>query len=595
MSHRQTNLSDSLSAELSQRVKDHVDKVLLEIIRPNFGSQFAQSAPELARFREAIAQSDSNDDVDFLRIFREFIPTTNYEPYRPFIAKFLASPCMEADVKNMFAPGLPYFLAMTSMTSRNAPKLFPKYRPPPHLFQQLSYQGYSPSEGTTLAPSSLRHWQVLKIDCEDGQSSKEMAVCSTSIGILRMGMNWDLEHDKDRLDLWVPGKTDPFAISLVKNYRTLFILNALFALADCRVTTIRFLFANVFVIFLQYVEDEWPLLVECIEKGVIPDIEDLGDLRAPLERHLSPNPVRAAELREIGPPVIQGWAVRVWPDLKQFVGITGGQAAVSVPKARQVIHILGPSVAIKSHGYGTAECGLARAYHEGNPNTDFKVMFRDGVVEFLDVRSNEPSDRVLSSWELVTGGEYEPVVTTCNGLWRYRIADVITVKGFAPDDGLPIINYLHRRDDSLGVAFGASCTESQLTNAIVSAAQQSIGQIVAFTIVLDDRDQPVTHGYLVELAGELSSCLLQSSFTRLMATREIFENLISASDDYRLAVWQGKSRRPTIRIVDKGTFAEYYRQKCEQTNITVGHVKVPVVTFDPAMKEWFLERVIMEL
>ncbi|KAG2346706.1 hypothetical protein BDR05DRAFT_997118 [Suillus weaverae] len=590
MSHCQTDLLDSLSAELSQQLKDHTDKVLLEIIRPNFASQFAQGAPELAGFRKAIAQSDSKDDVDFLRSFREFIPITNYEPYRPFIAKFLAIPCMEADVKNMFAPGLPYFLAMTSMTTRNAPKLFPKYRPPPHLLQQLSYQGFCPSEGVTLAPFSLRHWQVLRIDCEDGQSSREVAVCSMSIGILRMAMNWDIEHDKDRLDLWVPGKTDPYAISLVKNYRTLFILNALFALADRRVSTIRFLFANVFVIFLQYVEDEWRLLVECIEKGIIPDVEDLGDLRAPLERHLTPNPVRAAELREIGPPVIQGWAVRVWPDLQQFVGITGGQAAVSAPKARQgwkVTHLLGPSVAIKSHGYGTAECGLARVYHRGNPNTDFKVAFRDGVVEFLDVR-DEPSGRVLSAWELVTGGNYEPVVTTYNGLWRYRIADVITVKGFAPDDGLPVINYLHRRDDSLGAAFGASCTESQLTNAIVSAAQQSIGQIVAFTIVLDDRDKPVTYGYLVELAGELRQ-------DARMATKHIFESLISASDDYRLVVWQGKSRRPTIRIMDKGTFAEYHRQKCEQTNIMVGQVKVPIVIFDPAMKEWFLERVIMEL
>ncbi|KAG1816260.1 GH3 auxin-responsive promoter-domain-containing protein [Suillus variegatus] len=585
MSHRQTVLLDSLSTELSQQLKDCIDKILLEIIQPNFASQFAQGAPELAGFREAIAQSDSKDDINFLRSFREFIPITNYEPYRPFIAKFLATPCMEADVKNMFAPGLPYFLAMTSMASRNVPKLFPKYRPPPHLLQQSSYQGFFPSDGTTLAPFSLRDWQVLKIGCEDGQSSKDVAVCSTSIGILRMGMNWDVEHDKDRLDLWVPGRTEPYAISLVKNYRTLFILNALFALADRRVTTIRFLFANVFVIFLQYVEDEWTSLVECIEKGIIPDVEDLGDLRAPLERHLTPDPVRAAELREIGPPIIQGWAVCVWRDLKQFVGITGGQAAASVPK---IAHLLGPSITIKSHGYGSAECGLARVYPEGNPNTDFKVTFRDGVVEFLDVRSNEPSDRVLSAWELVTGGHYEPVVTTRNGLWRYRVADVITVKGFAPDDGLPIINYLHRRDDSLGVAFGASCTESQLTDAIVSAAQQSIGRIVSFTIVLDDRDKPVTYGYLVELAGELRQ-------DARMAVNQLFENLISASDDYRLVVWQGKSRKPTIRIVNKGTFAEYHRQKCEQTKITVSQVKVPVVVFDPAMKEWLLERVITEL
>lgn len=81
----------------------------------------------------------------------------------------------------------------------------------------------------------------------------------------------------------MPGQTDPYAISLVKSYRAFFVLNALFALADRRVTIIRFFFANVFVIFLQYIEDEWTLLVDCIEKGIIPEIEDLGPLRAPLE------------------------------------------------------------------------------------------------------------------------------------------------------------------------------------------------------------------------------------------------------------------------------------------------------------------------
>ncbi|KAG2351546.1 hypothetical protein BDR07DRAFT_1415790 [Suillus spraguei] len=66
------------------------------------------------------------------------------------------------------------------------------------------------------------------------------------------------------------------AISLVKNYHTWCILNVLFALAGCRVITIRYLLADVQTV--QYVEDEWPLLVECIQKGVIPDVENLGDL-----------------------------------------------------------------------------------------------------------------------------------------------------------------------------------------------------------------------------------------------------------------------------------------------------------------------------
>ncbi|KAG1718163.1 uncharacterized protein EDB91DRAFT_1352061 [Suillus paluster] len=124
-----------------------------------------------------------------------------------------------------------------------------------------------------------------------------------SIGYLRMVMKRD-----DRLNFLV--KTDSYVVSLVKCYRASFVLNALFALADRRVT-VRFLFANIFVNFLQYVEDEWPLLVGCIEKGIIPDVEDLGHLRTfrgHIFKHLIPKP-RAAELREIGPPGIQGWAV----------------------------------------------------------------------------------------------------------------------------------------------------------------------------------------------------------------------------------------------------------------------------------------------
>ncbi|KAG0699821.1 GH3 auxin-responsive promoter [Suillus ampliporus] len=585
MSRPETDILNSLSAELCQQVKDHVDQTLLEFIRPNSTSQFAQRAPELENFRQAIAQSGSKDDIDFLRGFREFIPTTNYEPYRPFIAKFFATPCKEADVKNMFAPGLPYFFAMSSMTSGGEPKTFPRYRPPPYLLKHRLYLVLPPSEGTTLSPSSLKYQQVLKIESEDGQSSKDVTVCSLSVGFLRMEKNWDVEHDKDRLDLWVPGQTDPYAISLVNSYRAYFVLNALFALADRRVTIIRFFFANVFVNFLQYVEDEWPLLVDCIEKGIIPDVEDLGHLRAPLEKHFPPNPLRAAELREIGPPGIQGWAVRVWPDLIEFIGITGGPAAASVPK---VTHILGPSVHIQSSGYGGSECSVAPPYHKGNPNTDFKVLFGDGVTEFLDVHSGEPSERVLSAWELVTGGHYEPVLTTRNGLWRYRLGDVVAVKGFDPDDGLPIINYLHRRDGSLGLAFGITCTESQLTNAIVSVVERCIGQIVDFTIVGDERETPITYGYLVEVVGEIGK-------DARMVTQQTFEDLMAANHEYRVAFWQGRSRKPTIRLVEKGTFSEYRRQKSEKANVSIGQVKVPVVLSDPTFKEWLLKRVIMEL
>src|SRR6267154_1603567 len=35
---------------------------------------------------------------------------------------------------------------------------------------------------------------------------------------------------------------------------------------------------------------------------------------------------------------------------------------------------------------------------------------------------------------------------TRDGLWRYRLSDVIVVKGFAPEDRLPVLNHVRRRN-----------------------------------------------------------------------------------------------------------------------------------------------------
>jgi auxin responsive GH3 family protein len=80
-----------------------------------------------------------------------------------------------------------------------------------------------------------------------------------------------------------------------------------------------------------------------------------------------------------------------------------------------------------------------------------------------------------------------------------------------------------------------------------------------------------------------------------MATQQTFEDLMAANDEFRTAFWQGRARKPTIRLLEKGTFAEYRRQKCDKANVSISQVKVPVVQSDLKFKEWFLERVVIEL
>jgi len=63
----------------------------------------------------------------------------------------------------------------------------------------------------------------------------------------------------------------------------------------------------------------------------------------------------------------------------------------------KVTHVLGPSVTIQSSGYGSSECRIALPYLNGNPAIDLRVTMDDGLIEFVDVLSDEPSEHVLSA------------------------------------------------------------------------------------------------------------------------------------------------------------------------------------------------------
>lgn len=79
------------------------------------------------------------------------------------------------------------------------------------------------------------------------------------------------------------------------------------------------------------------------------------------------------------------------------------------------------------------------------------------------------------------------------------------------------------------------------------------------------------------------------------APQVVFETLMTSTVECRIGFWQGRLREPTIRLVEKGTFIEFRRWKCDKAGISIGQVKVPVVISDEPSKEWLLKRVIMEL
>ncbi|KIJ08437.1 hypothetical protein PAXINDRAFT_88847, partial [Paxillus involutus ATCC 200175] len=389
----------------------------------------------------------------------------------------------------------------------------------------------------------------------------------------------------------VPGHTAPYAALFIDKWRSFLIIHALFAITNPMVETMNMVFINTLVDMLQYVDAEFDMLVDCIERGIIPDLEGLAQFRCHLEANFTPDPDRASELRAIGRPSAQsGWCGQVWPRLRKIAAIASGSFATSVPQARW---FLGPDAVIHSQGYGASEGWLGFPYDPLNLN-QFKVT-REEVIEFLDVTKDE-STALTQAWEVVVGKRYEIIMTTGNGLWRYRLGDVVEVCGFDPCDGTPIVGFVERRGGAMRF-YQFMTTEKEITDTVTSVAPSTIGRIIAFTVVLDARKPPATYGFLVELAGDLGPSLLVGALLwpkPELASQKILDVLIESNPNIQVSMNSGKLRKPTIRIVEPGTFREFRQWKLEKVTGNLGQIKVPVVLNDAESVEWICKNVVDE-
>ncbi|OAX41737.1 hypothetical protein K503DRAFT_797730 [Rhizopogon vinicolor AM-OR11-026] len=539
----------SLTPELLIQLKERNEKFLFDIISANCKSKFCQTADELNVFRHAVETLHDNEQ-GFLQNFRDLVPLT------------------ESEVIDLFAPGLPFFIAVSSVTSGKAPKFFPKYRgttwSPP----------VSPVISRSLYTYDIKCKGVLSVFRGYQDIVQKISIIPASSGLLRVQMGWNPEEDESRMSS--KRETAPHAVAMVTHHTSFLLLHALFSLADHSVETLKVLFCTTLLDMFMYMDRDWSALVVAVEKGIIPEFEHIEHVREHLGRHLHANPVRAAELRGIGPPSnTTGWAKRVK-------------------------HLLGPDVILQTPGYGSSECVIGVTY----PGHRFKVLLHDAFIEYLDVASEEVANKLCAAWGAKPGRHYELVLTTYNGLWRYRLGDVVELVGFSPDDGSPVVRFVERRNT--GIKFErALITEVQLVQSICSATPDTIGQVIEFTCFKDARKLPSTVGFFVELAQELGKyhvtlqgVSLTASFVGTsphLAKQRLLDALSSANDNFRNGYDAGWFGMPTIRVVKPGTFLEYRKWRGQTAAIGTCQVKVPVVMSDTTAQGWIKNRVELEI
>lgn len=391
------------------------EKLLFKILRSNAGTEYGK----LHNFA----------GIGSIEEFRKNVPVSAYEDFAPYIERVkngeknvLTSSEILGYSRTSGSSGVPKYIPATS----DSIKAYVKYtwtRALALAVKDLNKRGkkYKPGRGVFLSPATNEK-------LPNGMPCSNIA----EIGAMRYGFLYPFI-------LTIPTR------NLFDMHDGDYIYNIYrFALADEDATFIFSVFFSVNVSQLAYLRSHWEIIVDDIEKGVISDSIDITPaLRRTLSKKIRPMPERAAYLRR---QFEQGFdstlLSRLWPNLTMISGI--GNA--SFRPATEYVRSVAGDVPFDFSIYGASE-GLVAACYELE-NTDMQLLTDSCFYEFIP--SGEPADNVLTLDQLEKGKQYEILITTQAGLYRYHLKDVIEVKGFR--NKVPLISFVYRKGQYFNIA-----------------------------------------------------------------------------------------------------------------------------------------------
>ena len=347
-----------------------------------------------------------------------------------------------------------------------------------------------------------RVFGIYDLSCREGGSTgmpdcKGIALMETRIGYTPYGVahgaiseTWNLRNESDAYNALPEELIYPLS-DFDRRY-----MKMLFALREHRLSFMLCTFAPFIYDMLVYLRDHWEMLSLDVENGSInPDVAVDPRLRRKLEARMSPDPERAAQIREI--MVAHGdeaFVPLLWPDMKLVATIGTATFAPYIEKLRQ---FLGEDVAVDYLGYGCSEATIAVALQEDAP--EYMLLPWSGFYEFIPMEEGA-SDTPLLMDQLEVGKEYEVIVTNLSGFYRYRLGDVVKVVGYHNECPMLVFSY---RKSQLVSMYGEKVTETALRTAVEGMVAESGVPVLEYSVYADAGTDPGHYVMLLESDREI--------------------------------------------------------------------------------------------
>lgn len=285
---------------------------------------------------------------------------------------------------------------------------------------------------------------------------------------------------------------------------------------------------------------------------------------------------RARELELIAARTGSIYPKDIWPKLGLVAVWTGGSVGAYLEPMRKYFG----DVIVRDHGLSASEGRMTIPLADRSATGVLDVGSH--YFEFIPEDEHESTQpTILQAHELQAGRNYFILLTTCSGLYRYDIRDVVRCTGFM--GSTPMVEFLHKGAHIASVT-GEKLAESQVVTAVRGSLNRLNLEVQHFTLspIWDD---PPKYRLHVE-RGDIAIAELRN---RLAVT--VDAELQELNVEYKEKRQTGRLAPLECLALPNGTWERYIRARQSRFGASMEQYKhpclVPNLTFSETLQKDF--------
>ncbi|XP_015165879.1 indole-3-acetic acid-amido synthetase GH3.6-like [Solanum tuberosum] len=329
-------------------------------------------------------------------------------------------------------------------------------------------------------------------------------------------------------------------------------------------------FVITFIRAIRFLEKHWSLLCKDIRTGSVDASITDPSVRDAVMEILKPDPKLADFIEaECSRDSWKGIITRLWPNATYVNATVTGTMAQYIP----TLDYYSNSLPLVNTMYIASECSFGINLNPFCKPSEVAYTLIRTMAYFEFLPNQKEQQQLVDLADVKIGQEYELVVTTYSGLYRYRVSDVLRVAGYK--NNAPQFNFLCRENVVLSIDDDKT-NEVELQNAAGNLFPFD-AHVTEYTSYVDIATIPSHYVLFWELRVNGSNPIPPSVFEDCCLTIE--ESLNSF---YRKGRASDKSIGPLeIRVVEIGTF-DNLMDYCISLGASMNQYKTPLcVKFAP--------------